>query len=195
VQILPINSYQLYTSSLTRINELTNPDVCRAHERTCRSSKKTSQREHVLDSLPHLYLFDEGPVHPKPSVTQHHNSQPRRSETLTLRHSIRCRPATTEIGNRIPSEICMVDRSTGAIPCFFATFLVYQKCMHIRIGGPVSLGVWYWLVGDKSDCSPIMHTRDASYENRFLKKFRTNKSVGREVLFRGRCKYGMIHCI
>jgi len=49
----------------------------------------------------------------------------------------------------------------------FATFLVYQKCMHIRIGGPVSLGMWDWLVGDKSDCSRIMHTRDASYENRF----------------------------
>jgi len=49
----------------------------------------------------------------------------------------------------------------------FATFLVYQKCMHIRIGGPVSLGVWYWLVGDKSDCSLIMHTRDATYESRF----------------------------
>jgi len=45
-----------------------------------------------------------------PSAAQHHNNKPRPSESLTLRRSIRCRPATTEEGNRILSEIYLVNR-------------------------------------------------------------------------------------
>ena len=86
-----------------------------AHEPTRRSSKKTGQRKQLLNSLPHLYLFDEDPVHPMPSVAQHHNSQSRRSGTLTLRHGIR--PASSEKGNRAPSEIYLANRSIRVTPC------------------------------------------------------------------------------
>jgi len=80
----------------------TNPVIYRAQERTCRSSKKTSHRQHVLDSLPNLYLFDEKPVPLVASVAKRHNSQPLQSETLTLRHgTVLCgdrQPAKKEVG-------------------------------------------------------------------------------------------------
>ena len=89
------------------------------------------------------YLFDEGLVHLRSSAAQHHNNQPWQSETLTLGHSIRCRPATTEKGSRIRSEIYLVNRPIGVIDLSGLSKLY----AHLHWGAGVLRGVRGWVSG------------------------------------------------
>jgi len=56
MQVFSIYHYQLRSSLLTQINELTNPNIYRAHQQTCRSSKKKQAKGNTFSIISLTYI-------------------------------------------------------------------------------------------------------------------------------------------